>query len=258
MKTTKWTQTLACLLLALWFSLSLATAIYAGSPARPHRDDCAQYFQRGFAEMIAAPRAAIEDCQRTPGWAAFQAAALSGVFGTLLAAAIRQALLASGRMPVPGVLPPDQDPYRLTTYPDDNEWRNRVARDMWQAAREGRNPARVIEMYNGDPNVIRDLWSRYNGYRNGGLSSPDDIPSRDLGSGPGVPGRGIILEQNEALRWLQNNGARTVTDPVTHQTYIRTDSIDSIDGCGGGAYSTKMVNGVEVIDPDQNLAFVKR
>jgi hypothetical protein len=257
MQKTKWRRLIPCLFLVLWWSLCLATAIHASSPARPHRDDCAEYFKRGFAEMITAPRAAIEDCQRTPGWAAFQTAALAGLFGTLLATALQQALLASGRMPVPGVLPPIADPYRLTTYPDDNEWRNRVARDMWQAEREGRDPERVIEMYRGDPNVMRDLRARYQGYRSGGLSGPDEIPSRDLGSGPGVPGRGVILEQNEALTWLQNHGARTITGP-DGRTYVPTSAINSIDGCGGGAYHTRTINGVEVIDPSKPLAIVKR
>jgi hypothetical protein len=255
---------LPCLFLVVW--LSLTTAVYAERAFRPSRDDCLRYIMDP-GNIVVAPRSMIEDCARTPALAWIVPAAAAGLLGPVVARAVSDALQATGSIPVPGATSRDVDYLGLTTYPDDNEFRNRLVMDMWRTMREVAEQggtwaeqraaaARRIEFFDGVDYVTDDLWGRLISFQNR-FGTPDNVPDRMLGVGPDVPGQGVILDGQAALDWLRNHGAPTVTGPDGKQ-YIPESAIESVDGCGGAAYWGIKVNGVPVIDPTKGVAVIKR
>jgi hypothetical protein len=235
MKAMRWRSVFPGFLMALWLSLFLTTAIYASSVFKPHSDDCLNYL-RNPANVVLAPRAMIEDCQRTALPAGIAAGIIAAVLGGLLGA---EAAAAVGR----ATRTPPQE-----AVDSDNEWVTRMAYEAWvRASKFDPAPFRSVPADQLDrvQQRMQGLQLRY--------GNPDRVPSSEF---PGS-GQGNIVSGQAARDWLVNHGAATVTGP-DGRTYIRTSAINDLPQLQGGAYHTTTINGVEVIDPSQEVAILQR
>ena len=255
MKAIRWRLAFYGLALAVWLLLSLTTAIYAGpdAPLPNSRDDCGQYI-RNPENIVVAPRAMIEDCLRTPGPAAFAQAitafvialALTGAFG----AAAQQAVELAVRTP--------EEEERDS----DRAWLDQQAFEAYMAGLRGEtfNYARYTPEQAA---AISSRAGRYSfSYGTDWQGALADTPSLQLGR----PGSGEILSGDRAKNYLIREGA-AVKDKDGRQ-WIPASAIKDRQDIQGGAYHTVTrevwnpqayrYDQVEVIDPDEEVAIIKR
>ena len=269
MKATKGKAVLAGVLLALWLGLILATATYAGPLGRPvHGDDCGEYLKNWQENLRIMPRSMFEDCMRTPNAAAIFNALVAMGLSTALAGPLSQAIgqqmsqanAASYPRPPTRVEGTDTDPFRLTTYPDYNEWLSRSVYAVWsqtwaagQRVPTDAEMAAAFSMYGPG-----QLW-RFLGARNALVNvhgTPENVPNSTLGVNPGL---GDIVTGQKAINYLADRpGVKTyVVDGVK---YVDPSAVGSFPASPGGAYGTTTITvggkSVEVIDP-KNVAILR-
>ena len=255
MKTIRWRLAFCGLALAVWLLLFLTTAIYAdpGAPIPGSRDDCGRYI-RDPQNIVVAPRAMIEDCLRTPGPAGFAQAitafvialALTGAFG----AAAQQAVKLAGRTP--------QEEERDS----DRAWLDQQAFDAYMAGlrNEPFNYARYTPQQAAE---ISGRAGRYAfSYGTDWQGALNNTPSLQRDG----PGSGEILSGDHAKNYLIREGASV--KGKDGKPLIPVSAIKDRNDIQGGAYHTVTrevwnpkayrYDQVEVIDPDADVAIIKR
>ena len=275
MKATKGKAVLAGVLLALWLGLILATATYAGPLGRPvHGDDCGEYLKNWQENLRIMPRSMFEDCMRTPNAAAIFNALVAMGFSAAVARPLSQAMAqqmsqanaASYPRPPTRVEGTDTDPFRLTTYPDYNEWLSRSVYAVWsQTWAAGQRVPTDAEMAAAFSMYGPGQLGRFLGARDGLVNAhgtPENVPNSTLGVNPGL---GDIVTGQKAINYLMEPrpGVKIKTYTSGGKTYVDPSAVGSFSASPGGAFGTIKIpdparpgKEIEVIDP-KNVAILR-